>query len=933
LSQILTQKILQIMRKLTFLVAFAALITAHQMMAQNRPDLVKQIEAKGSFEPMFPFQPTHNAPDNITNVRTWAGVDNRPAGIDGFVSTDGEHFVDENGNVLRFLGTQCGMTGCFPSHAQADKLAKEFTRYGINIVRMHYVSHRTPKQYPVLDSFIEPVQLEKFDYFIAKLKENGIYVYFQLNIARKFSAINGIMNPGRLPKYKNGVDNVNRRMIDLQKRFHKEILEHVNPYTGIAYKDETCISMMEIANENSIVHSWFSPTHKFSALVEPYKSEFIQKWNEYLLKKYGSTEALKAAWITTTPDDGKEILSNANNDPYMASWRVQKAGGADAEVQFRKSLKRDGMKNPQYLRLKVLSNTKNKVEPRLYQTRMAIKKDCPYCLKFKVRSDSPMSIIVKLHMDHAPWKDAGLKVTAKSDYEWKEYKYNFTAPYSDDNVKLVFNNFMPGIVDIADISLSVGLDYDWPENQSLEAGNVDWPYNYNWSVLNQKAVDFVDFMSELEEAYFPEMYDNIKTNLGVKQPVTGTQLGYGLNQAQTGMDYCDMHCYWCHPAFPGGKWDNNHFNVRNEAIINSWGYPASTFANVARSRMLGKPFTVSEFDIPNLNFYCAEANLMMSALGAFQDWGGLIQFSWILDTDFDRQHVWPQFDMCSAPQKLVHFPACHAMFVRGDVRRADDKVVFARPSVKANDVKKIAEKRSSGAPSTDDMLFMNSLPLVMKSGVNVTEAPELFQAEGKTVITRRADVPSDIVEDYKNKHLTSSTGELTWDWQMPGAGYFMVDTRNTKVFSGFVRGRSFTYRGMTLTPGKTRLDWLTLSLTLAAAKEGSKPGNLLRPGSYLLAATGMVQNTDMKIVEVAPKPQKISISEPDGGKLGTGPVLCEGIPATLSFAGLSGRVKCFALDPDGNRTQEVAVGSSPAGEAVLEIGPQYKTVWYELIVE
>ena len=186
---------------------------------------------------------------------------------------------------------------------------------------------------------------------------------------------------------------------------------------------------------------------------------------------------------------------------------------------------------------------------------------------------------------------------------------------------------------------------------------------------------------------------------------------------------------------------------------------------------------------------------------------------------------------------------------------------------------------------------------------------------------------------FNNKQMKSTTGELTWNWQEKGAGYFMVDTRNTKVFSGFIKGRSFTYRGMKLTPGKTRLDWCTLSLTLANAYDNSRPGNILRRGSYLLAATGLVQNTDMKIVEISKNPSKLSISAEDGGRLGTGPVLCEGIPAKLSFAGLQGRVKCYALDPDGNRMQEVPVTSTASGEAVLEIGPQYKTVWYELIVD
>lgn len=757
------------MRKLLFLLAFFALVSGSVLPAQNRPDALEEIEASGDYAPMFPFQPTHDAPDNITNVRTWPGTDDRPAGQHGFIKPEGDHFVDGEGNEIRFLGTQCGMTGCFPSHEQADKLAKEFTRYGINIVRMHYVSHRTPKDgYPVLNSFIEPVQLERFDYFIAKLKENGIYVYFQLNIARKFGRVNGFENAHKLPKYKNGVDNVNERMIEFQKQFHKEILEHVNPYTGIAYKDEPCISMMELANENSIIHCWFSKTHRFKNLVEPYRSEIVGKWNDWLLKKYGKAKNISKAWSVGRIKSGTRL--------------------------------------------------------------------------------------------------------------------------------------------------------DWPDFD-----NEDEPA--------QKLSDFMEFLACIEKSYFTELYDNVKNNIGVLQPVTGTQLGYGFNQAQASMDYCDIHTYWCHPAFPGGKWDNGHFNVRNDAIINSWGHPASAFTKVARSRILGKPFTVSEFDIPNLNFYSAEADLMMAALGAFQNWSGLIQFSWILDTDYDRTHVWPQFDMCSAPQKLVHFPACWSMFVRGDVRRGKEDVVFAHPSELGADILKVVQKKSAEGHGHYDSQLMRSLPLAVVAGTRVEETPYLYPTGDKTVVTTVADVPQYIKESFKKKHINNSTGELTWDWQSKGAGYFMVDTRNTKVFSGFVRGRSFTYRGMKLTPGKTRLDWLTLSLTLAEAFEKAKPGSMLRPGRYLLAATGLVQNTGMKIVQVSENPNKISISAPDGGTLGTGPVLCEGIEAELAFSGLKGRVRCFALDPDGNRVKEVAVETGVSSEAVLKIDPKYRTVWYEMIVE
>ena len=926
----------RIMKKMLVLMILAALFCSTSVYAQPRRDVLKQIESSGRFAPMFPFQPTHNAPDNITNVRTWPGVDNRPAGQLGFISPQGDHFVDGEGNEIRFIGTQCGMTGCFPTHEQADKLVKEFTRYGINIIRMHYVSHRTPKQYPVLDSFIEPLQLEKFDYFIAKLKENGIYVYFQLNIARKFSSVNGIVNPTKLPKYKNGVDNLNPRMIELQKKFHKEILEHVNPYTGLAYKDEPCISMMELANENSIIHSWFSPTHKFPYLVEPYKGEFIARWNEYLINKYGDTENLKKAWLQASAGDGQEKMVNANRDTYdYAKWMVQNVGEGIGECEINRASKSDGINNSHFVRLFVNSTTGNRGEPRLYYRGINLGAEKGYCLKFKICCNERTGILMRLAQNHAPWLSAGLNTTVIADTQWQEYKFNFTSQINDDDVRLVFNNFRSGsIVDIADVSLTSGIDYEWPQQQSLEKRNVDWLYEDDWSLSRQRSIDFIDFLSGIENDYFTGLYDHAKNTLGIRQPVTGTQVGYGFNQAQMGMDYCDEHCYWCHMAFPGGGYDfSRPYNVRNEAIINSYGAPASVFTQVARSRILGKPYTVSEFGIPNINFYCAEEFIMMAALGAFQNWSGLIQFSWILNTDYDRDFVWPHFDMCSAPQKLVHLPACYAMFVRGDVRKGKDNVVFARSSELKSDIRDVAVRRSSeGFDHYDDQL-MRALPLAMVSGAQVQETPEFYSTEGKTVIRTEADVPSEIREAFRNKQVMSSTGELTWNWQQQGAGYFMVDTRNTKVFSGFTAGRSFTYRGMTLTPGKTRLGWCTISLTLAQAYDNSKPGNLLRRGSYLLAATGLVQNTDMKIVEVAKNPSKITTSENYGGRLGNGPVLCEGIPARLTFSGLRDKVRCFALDPDGNRTCEVPVRSNSSGEAVLEIGPDYNTVWYEMIVE
>lgn len=886
---------------------------------------------------LFPFQPTHNAPANITNVRTWEGVSNDPAGTEGFITADGDHFIDGNGTERRFIGTNLGMTGCFPEHEDADKLAEELTRYGINIVRMHYVSHRTPKEgYPIKDSFIEPVQLEKFDYLFAKLKEHGIYVYFQLNIVRKASKANGLENVSPLPYYKNGIDNFEYVLLNLQKRFYKDILTHVNPYTGIAYKDDPAITTFEIANENSIVNSWYSPKHKFTALSEPYKTRMIEMWNRFLIGKYETTENLKAAWMQ---DGAGETVIDSAKDQDIRRWQLQTTSRTSVQAHSVKAGKKDKLEGREYAEITVEKTDANGTQPKVYYDHFGLERMKGYSVSFKARADRTMDLTMRVGKRLPPYTAAGLQSKVTVNTKWQEYSYSFLSLIDDNDIRITFSDFQDGsVVDFADLKITEGMKFEWPSWQSLEKLNVEWPYMYNRYVPWQRAKDYAEFLAEIESGYFRDMYNILKTTYGLKQSVTGTQLCYGFNAPQAATDYCDIHDYWCHPAFPGGAWSWTHFNIRNDSMANSVGAyadngcPGSTVVNMARSRILGKPFTVSEYDHPNLNYYCAEGDIMLAAMGAFQNWSALMQFAWILDRDYDRSYMNGMFDMCSAPQKLVHFPACWAMFVRGDVHKGNGKTTFALPSSYERDIEAVALTQQAKAHREINGV-LKSMPLSVVSGRELKERPDLFSEEGRTVIHEESEIPAELKAAYDKKVMKSSTGELTWDWSIPKAGVFMVDTRKTKVFTGFVHGRNFTFTGMRLTPGKTRLDWMTLSLTQTSSDGEWRSRTVLAPGTYLLAATGVVKNTGQKSVILSGPGNKVSYATEDGGNPGEGPILCEGIPAELALAGLRGRVQCFALDPDGNRTVELPVSESPAGEAIVNIGPEYKTVWYELIVK
>jgi len=67
-----------------------------------------------------------------------------------------------------------------------------------------------------------------------------------------------------------------------------------------------------------------------------------------------------------------------------------------------------------------------------------------------------------------------------------------------------------------------------------------------------------------------------------------------------------------------------------------------------------------------------------------------------------------------------------------------------------------------------------------------------------------------------------------------------------------------------------------------------------------------------------------------GDQWGHGPILAEGIPATvvLKTDGTPGR-QVWALNAAGKRTMEVPAISAN-GSLTFTVGPQFKTLWYEI---
>ena len=885
-------------------------------------------------ETTFPFVIEKGAPDNISNVQTWDGAKDAAAGADGFIKArQGEFF--EGGEKVRLLGTNLCFGANFCSHEKAERLAATLARFGIGVVRLHHMdSHDIwGKNIGKGKTEIDPEKLERLDYLISRLHEKGIYVNINLHVSRAFGEIDGFENASELPSQNKGVDNFDRRMIELQKKYAKDLLTHVNPYTGKAYVDDPGVAVIEINNENSVVASW--SWGELDKLPEPYAGEFKALWNGWLQKKYRTTAALREAWnCRSVPFGDEQVRVGAFDQDFKfnagTNWNIELDG--KTKVSSRVLPPEESGLDSSALQVKVDETGEVSWRPQFHCVGLSVKKGEPYQIRFKIRANKDRDFSASVKQNHDPWNEIGYQDSVAATTTWKDVEATFVAPTDDGQVRLTFNGFEPGdVIELADVSFRQGGDVGLSADASLEEGEVPVLKGSGSGKTSgaEALADFAEFLHDIENDYWREMFDYVK-GLGAKSVATGTQLQYGFWHNQARLDYCDIHAYWNHPTFPHRQWDGNDWLVKNTCMANT---PINgTLTNLAALRVVGRPFTCSEYDHPYPNSYAAEGNLMLSAVAAFQDWSAIFQFAWSHGDDFEREMAIPFFDMCATQTKMAHLPACYAMFVRGDVQAGPGEFVYAPTLTEREEVDAMkGALYSYHRPLAQALGLDKSLSLAVYSGLDLTDLN--LETTDKVASAKRVsswnDLP-DALGSPEKKEIVNEFGELKWNFQKRDKGFFVVDAARCKVFSGFVTEPT-RFDAVKLEIGKTILDWATVSLVKAKGVSGTEEKNgVLSKGSYLLTATGELRNTDAvyKITE----DNSITSAGAYGGSNGRAPALCEGIPATITLDGLRAEnVKVYALDESGNRAKDVPVADKD-GVAAFEIGPEYRTIWYEVVV-
>ena len=886
--------------------------------------------------PLFPFDASAENLPQLWNSPVLAEA----AGAHGLVRVENEHFVNDAG-LVRFWGINICMSANFPEKAVASAMARRIASFGLNVARLHHMDMREiwGKNYPH-QLELDPEKLDRLDWLIAELKRNGIYVNINLHVSRKFTEKDGFPDYDIRPGHDKGLDNFMPKMIELQKKYARDLLTHVNPYTKMNYLEDPCVAVVEINNENSIVSQWRAGS--IDKNLPPFCEVELQKlWNAWLKKKYASTEELTAAWKCVSEPDSPSQIPNSgfdSSDLTASGWHLENGSGSSSTLKIE-----DGK-----LVFRVEKGGTVSWEPQFFFTTIKLEEGKPYTVKFRARSSQPQNAQLACVQIGSPWGHFGLDPKLELTPEWKEFRFTFLPTASEDRARIGVTFVQEGTtLEFDDFVFFKGGRVGIASDERLEDGSIRVAKRYADSqrCTSEMRKDFTRFVLDLEAGYWNEMFQYVKS-LGCRHPVTGTQLNYGSAYPQARMDYVDIHNYWNHPSFPSGAWSGTDWYVWNRPLVNDFGV-SGTIASMASQRVLGKPYTVSEYNHPYPNLYCVEGFPMIAAAAGLQDWSGIFIFDWTHNPVNPKTVSF--FDIHGNSPVLVHQPACHNLFVRGDVKSA---LPQALKTGQANIVEMPLQKERTwqAAAGGDDYASIKEVhlsalrhrALVDYSGVRLTDLPSTESASRTASLKAMSEAYQTENCDEAPTATVSSTGELIWNAETAKKGFFLVDTPKTKVFTGFVNGRTFDFSdGTKIIPGASILDWMTISLTQ------------IDPASsrWLLAATGLVRNTDMKIRPYLPGEKDLKGADaPDtpNEKLaglmdeklttcktqGCGPNLCEGVNAKIQLpASASTTVRCWALTGTGERKAECEVRRLSDSRVEVLLSEKFETLWYEIQFE
>ena len=201
-----------------------------------------------------------------------------------------------------------------------DHYIYELKQAGMKIwlAEPNYFEHFSSDDVDIID---DPVTAEQWSAAVAEWadKQNSAKRKAKLNKAKQRR-----LKEGRV-RFHNCLASIwDDRIEALAIERMRQKLTHVNKYTGLSWADDPVFAVWELTNEEWWMRRTLSG---WKRLPQFFRNSLIAKWNDYLISKYKTDEALIAAWgdllpgesikqrsILFTPTKGKTPVSISLND-------------------------------------------------------------------------------------------------------------------------------------------------------------------------------------------------------------------------------------------------------------------------------------------------------------------------------------------------------------------------------------------------------------------------------------------------------------------------------------------------------------------------------------------------------------------------------------------------------------------------------------------
>lgn len=849
----------------------------------------EDIVPTGNF--VFPMLWDDATPETATDV---SFLNHKPAGVNGRIIVKNGHFIESNtGKRIRFFGFGLGVPVFFPTHDEAVKLAAHLAKAGVNVVRIHGLDNDGTNDFwgrekgTILDvkrldtQHFQQEHLDRLFFLIAELQKNGIYINLNLKVSRRATEADGVLPyTGEAKRF----DRFDRRWIELQKKYARDLLTRVNPYTGKTLAKDPGVLSIELNNENAVAE-----THR--KLPPAYQRVYQTLWNQFLKRKYGSDNALQKAWLPWgTASLGKSLVSG------NIQWKLRdKNGNEVTDFTIKTAENRNDDSAPHV----ILAPPRERVmlgamanEKQLYLSGLKLTSGMAYTLRFRIRIEGDREFSIPLQLrstDYSVSIPISRQINCNAKYQEHSIilqPVNFTG---DKKFELFFNaGAIRTPMEIIDLQILPGAQ--WDRELSLNKENI----GFNTPGTTQQFADEKDFFAELDWKYNLEMRDFLKRELKVQSLIVDSQVGFG---GLTGLlrekpsDYTDVHSYWQHPDYTPPGWRIANTPQLPRIINNERG----ALHDLALLRVAGKPFSISEYDHPNPSEFSAEMMPELALIASLQDWDAIYVFTIGNFGHFGRSDkLTHKYDASNHPNKMGLFPAAAMIFRNGWIHPlAEGKLLH------------ISERPWNAYGGWFDTLYQNVTPgrklpdrlktrlaisddfLPFRTRSYMTEDPRPQQKEFKMSTVDREPYPA----------LQASTDKIAILFGMLKNRSYQVGDLQAQI-GGFERG----FGALMLIPldGKPirNSDRMLLSLV-------SSFNNL-----------GNVWNKE-----------RTSIDPRRGGVHGEGVVNGAFIPATFSIA--TPAAKVFALDSRGVRKHEVKSFIND-GKLTFSTAPEDATIWYEI---